>query len=107
LNKWRDYLDKRAADLLRWSNVVEDYDETILNPFLPEVNNPLWDYIENNLNEAKQKVVADFGCGNGKFVKFLCEEKKFENVYGIDLFSEDVPPTSSWCETTHLGLSLS
>ena len=84
LNKWRDYLDKRAADLLRWSNVVEDYDETILNPFLPEVNNPLWDYIENNLNEAKQKVVADFGCGNGKFVKFLCEEKKIENVYGID-----------------------
>jgi hypothetical protein len=34
LNEWRNYLDEREADRLRWSNVVEDYDETILNPFL-------------------------------------------------------------------------
>jgi ubiquinone/menaquinone biosynthesis C-methylase UbiE len=178
LNKWRDYLDESEADRLRWSYVVEDYDETILNPFLlrnkylykylfswnnvPENdserllkllrddfdigwakedteirksrddriisiskgknlaeimmyekkekatlkisggrthdlkvkaedgklniykhNNPLFDYIKRDRNEMKHKVVADFGCGNGKLVEFLCEEK-FENVYGID-----------------------
>ena len=51
---------------------------------------------------------------------FLCEKNKIEleserflerfnrkfDVF-VDLFSEDVPPTSSWCETTLLGLSLS
>ena len=84
LNEWRDSLDERKADRLRWSNVVEDYDEKILNPFLPGVSNPLFDYIEKNLNEEKYEVVADFGCGNGKLVKILAENKKFEKVYGID-----------------------
>jgi len=84
LNGWRDYLDERKADRLRWSNVVEDYDEKILNPFLPEVINPLFDYIAKDLKEVKYKVVADFGCGNGKLVEILAKEEKFEKVYGID-----------------------
>lgn len=102
LNKWRDDLDEREADWLRWCNVVEDYDERILNPLLPGVNNPLCDYIGNNLNEAKQKVVADFGCGTGKLVKFLCEEKKFENVYGIDYSDTMLTMAKKRCKSSNV-----
>jgi len=103
LNKWRDYLDEREADLLRWCNVVEDYDERILNPLLPEDNNTLCNYIENNLNEAKQKVVADFGCGNGKLIKFLCEEKNFENVYGIDYSDTMLKMAKKRCNSSNVS----
>jgi 2-polyprenyl-3-methyl-5-hydroxy-6-metoxy-1,4-benzoquinol methylase len=39
-------------------------------------NNPLFDYINEYLNEEKQKVVADFGCGNGKLIICLRWLKK-------------------------------
>lgn len=82
LNKWRDFFDNHAADRLRWDNAVDDFDETILNPFLTGVNNPLFSFIENDLDEGKYEVVADFGCGNGKLVEIL--SKKFKETWGID-----------------------
>lgn len=81
--EWREYFDVRTADLLRWNNEVEDYDQKILHPLLVEPRNPLLEFIAK-LPQNPRLTVADLGCGNGSFVAKLASDTRFEKIYGID-----------------------
>jgi len=80
--KWRDYFDPRTADILRWNNEVEDFEEKVLYPLRAVPTNPLLNYI-NSLPGKSDMVVADVGCGNGGFVLELAKHP-FRKIYGGD-----------------------
>ena len=80
--KWRDYFDPRTADLLRWNNEVEDFEERVLHPLRIGPRGLLLQHIEG-LPGLAQQTVADVGCGNGAFI---CELAKhpFATIYAVD-----------------------
>lgn len=81
--EWRKYFDARTADMLRWNNEVEDYDNKILQPLLVTQKNPLLDFI-SSLPKNSKLTVADVGCGTGSFLAKLATDVRSEKIYGID-----------------------
>jgi SAM-dependent methyltransferase len=89
--KWREreYLGKYAARWVRWENVVDDFDGEILNPCLKTFEKRLFDCIKDDDDikeylKKKEVYVADFGCGNEKFIELLHNKFGIDNVHGID-----------------------
>lgn len=80
--RWRDYVDARAADHLRWDNeTAGEFERTVLDP-LDTTPDKLGAYLATEPNK-QTKTVADVGCGFGKLVKRLVGEG-FHRVYAID-----------------------
>lgn len=63
-----------------WSRAAEDYEEVFIDPYLPDVRNPLRRTIAELADQ--QKVVADLGCGVGPLLPFLAEH--FGRVLAVD-----------------------
>lgn len=63
-----------------WSRAAEEYEETFIDPYLPQVRNPLRRSIETLADMTK--TVADLGCGIGPLLPFLAE--RFGRVIAVD-----------------------
>jgi SAM-dependent methyltransferase len=63
-----------------WSRAAEGYEEAFIDPYLPEVRNPLRQAVAELAD--KRKTVADLGCGIGPLLPFLAE--RFGRVIAID-----------------------
>ncbi len=63
-----------------WSRAAEGYEEAFIDPYLPEVRNPLRQAIAELAD--KQKTVVDLGCGIGPLLPFLAE--RFRRVIAVD-----------------------
>lgn len=64
-----------------WSRHAAHYDEVFLNPFGPDVVNPLWEALDA-IEGAGEKVAADLGCGTGPLLPALLE--RFDRVVALD-----------------------
>jgi len=64
-----------------WSRHAVRYDELFLDPYGPQVENPLWEALAA-VPDAAQKTVADLGCGTGPLLPYLAE--RFERVIALD-----------------------
>ena len=65
----------------QWSRHAARYDEVFLDPYAPDVENPLWAALAA-VPRAKRKTVADLGCGTGPLLPYLVE--RFERVIAVD-----------------------
>jgi SAM-dependent methyltransferase len=63
-----------------WSRAAEGYEEAFIDPYLPEVRNPLRQAVAKLAD--KRKAVADLGCGIGPLLPFLAE--RFGRVIAVD-----------------------
>lgn len=63
-----------------WSRAAEGYEEAFIDPYLPEVRNPLRPALAKLAD--KTKTVADLGCGIGPLLPFLAEH--FGYVIAVD-----------------------
>jgi SAM-dependent methyltransferase len=63
-----------------WSRAAEGYEETFIDPYLPQVRNPLRRAIEKLADKAM--TTADLGCGIGPLLPFLAE--RFGRVIAVD-----------------------
>lgn len=63
-----------------WSQAAHGYEEDFIDPYLPEVRNPLRAALAD-LAE-RRKTAADLGCGIGPLLPFLA--KKFHRVLAVD-----------------------
>ncbi|HTU94097.1 MAG TPA: class I SAM-dependent methyltransferase [Gemmataceae bacterium] len=63
-----------------WSQAAEGYEEIFIDPYLPQVRNPLRQTIETLLD--KVKTAADLGCGIGPLLPFLAE--RIGRVIAVD-----------------------
>lgn len=63
-----------------WSRAAEGYEESFIDPYLPQVRNPLRRAIDALAD--KSKTVADLGCGIGPLLPFLAE--RFRRVIAVD-----------------------
>jgi SAM-dependent methyltransferase len=64
-----------------WSRHAARYDELFLDPYGPNVENPLWEALAAVPN-AREKTVADLGCGTGPLLPYLAE--RFAHVIALD-----------------------
>jgi len=64
-----------------WSRHAARYDELFLDPYAPNVENPLWSALAA-IPDAKRKSVADLGCGTGPLLPYLAE--RFGQVIALD-----------------------
>jgi SAM-dependent methyltransferase len=65
----------------QWSRHAARYDELFLDPYGPNVENPLWTALAA-VPEAERKTVADLGCGTGPLLPHLAE--RFDRVIALD-----------------------
>jgi SAM-dependent methyltransferase len=65
----------------KWSRAAVDYEKEFINPYLPEVRNPLKQVLRR-LAAAGRRTVADLGCGIGPLLPFLAEQ--FQEVIAVD-----------------------
>ncbi len=65
----------------QWSRRAADYDEIFLDPFSPNVVNPLLPALAA-IPERSRKHVADLGCGTGPLLDFLI--KHFGKITALD-----------------------
>jgi SAM-dependent methyltransferase len=63
-----------------WSRAAKGYEEAFIDPYLPEVRNPLLQALTALAN--KHKTAADLGCGIGPLLPFLAEH--FGHVFAVD-----------------------
>lgn len=63
-----------------WSRAAEGYEESFIDPYLPQVRNPLRQAISALAD--KTKTAADLGCGIGPLLPFLAEQ--FGRVLAVD-----------------------
>ncbi len=63
-----------------WSRAAEGYEETFIDPYLPQVRNPLRRAVEALAD--KTKTAGDLGCGIGPLLPFLAEH--FGRVIAVD-----------------------
>jgi SAM-dependent methyltransferase len=63
-----------------WSRAAEGYEETFIDPYLPQVRNPLRQAVETLTDKAR--TAADLGCGIGPLLSFLAE--RFGRVIAVD-----------------------
>ncbi len=64
-----------------WSRHAARYDEVFLDPYAPDVENPLWATLAA-VADARQKTVADLGCGTGPLLPHLVQ--RFDRVIALD-----------------------
>ena len=64
-----------------WSRHAVRYDELFLDPYAPNVENPLWSALAA-IPDANRKTVADLGCGTGPLLPYLTE--RFKRVIAVD-----------------------
>ena len=64
-----------------WSRHAARYDEVFLDPYAPDVENPLLPALDA-VPDAGRKTVADLGCGTGPLLPYLAE--RFERVIALD-----------------------
>jgi SAM-dependent methyltransferase len=57
------------------------YDEVFLDPYAPDVENPLWSAL-GAVPDAGRKTVVDLGCGTGPLLPHLVE--RFDRVIALD-----------------------
>ncbi len=79
----KEPLQKQAE---HWNRQEARYDEIFLDPYGPEVVNPLWEALAE-IPSAKRKTAADLGCGTGTLLPYLAEQ--FESVVALD-FAPDM-----------------
>jgi SAM-dependent methyltransferase len=65
----------------QWSRHAARYDEMFLDPYGPDVANPLWAALAA-IPDAASKTVADLGCGTGPLLPHLAE--RFDRVIALD-----------------------
>ncbi len=63
-----------------WSRAAEGYEEAFIDPYLPQVRNPLRQAID--LIAGRAKTAGDLGCGIGPLLPFLAE--RFGRVVAVD-----------------------
>jgi SAM-dependent methyltransferase len=63
-----------------WSRAAQGYEEAFIDPYLPEVRNPLRQALAELAD--KRKTAADLGCGIGPLLPFLAEQ--FGHVFAVD-----------------------
>lgn len=63
-----------------WSRAAEGYEESFIDPYLPQVRNPLRQAISALAD--KSKTAADLGCGIGPLLPFLAEQ--FGRILAVD-----------------------
>ena len=63
-----------------WSRAAEGYEEAFIDPYLPEVRNPLRRAVAKLAD--RRKTAADLGCGIGPLLPFLAEH--FGRVIAVD-----------------------
>jgi SAM-dependent methyltransferase len=63
-----------------WSQAAEGYEEAFIDPYLPEVRNPLRQAVAELAD--KNKTAVDFGCGIGPLLPLLAE--RFGRVIAVD-----------------------
>ena len=71
-------LDNQAE---QWSRQAARYEELFLDPYGPDVVNPLWQALAE-IPAAGRKTAADLGCGTGTLLPHLAEQ--FESVIALD-----------------------
>lgn len=95
-----------VSDANYWDSIAESYHEKVISPLLPEVENPIWDYVDK-LDKTLYQVVGDFGCGiggpNGRFLDFLCSQ--FLEVWGIDFSEKMLEIVRQRCQAGNLKLA--
>ncbi len=64
-----------------WSQAAPHYEQEFIDPYLPDVRNPLRSAIAD-LADPKRGVVADLGCGVGPLLPFLAQH--FRSVVAVD-----------------------
>jgi SAM-dependent methyltransferase len=64
-----------------WSRHATRYDELFLDPYGPQVENPLWRALAAVADPAR-KTVADLGCGTGPLLPYLAG--RFQRVVALD-----------------------
>jgi SAM-dependent methyltransferase len=64
-----------------WSRHAARYGEVFLDPYSPDVENPLWDALAA-VPAAAEKIVADLGCGTGPLLPHLA--RRFRLVHALD-----------------------
>jgi SAM-dependent methyltransferase len=69
-----------AEQARNWSRAAEGYEEAFIDPYLPEVRNPLRQALAALAGQTK--TVADLGCGIGPLLPFLAEQ--FGRVIAVD-----------------------
>jgi SAM-dependent methyltransferase len=65
----------------QWSRHAARYDELFLDPYGPNVENPLWTAL-SAVPDAARKTVADLGCGTGPLLPHLTD--RFDRVIALD-----------------------
>jgi SAM-dependent methyltransferase len=65
----------------QWSRHAARYDEIFLDPYGPNVENPLWTALAA-VPDAARKTVADLGCGTGPLLPYLTD--RFDRVIALD-----------------------
>lgn len=66
----------------QWSRHAAHYDEVFLDPYGPNVENPLWAALAG-ISDAGAKTVGDLGCGTGPLLPYLAGH--FRQVIAVDL----------------------
>src|SRR5438270_78138 len=65
----------------QWSKAAQSYEKEFIDPYLPDINNPLKRYLRR-LGDPAHKVAADLGCGIGPLLPLLA--KHYRTVYAVD-----------------------
>ena len=68
-----------------WNRQEARYDEIFLDPYGPEVVNPLWEALAE-IPQTRRKTAADLGCGTGTLLPYLAEH--FQSVIALDFAPE-------------------
>jgi SAM-dependent methyltransferase len=77
-----------------WSKAAADYEKEFIDPYHPEVRNPL---CERLLQLADtRKTVADLGCGIGPLLPFLAAQ--FRTVFAVDFAAGMLERARSRCQ---------
>jgi SAM-dependent methyltransferase len=66
---------------LSWSRVASTYEKEFIDPYLPDVHNPLKRALRRLARQGAHSV-ADLGCGIGPLLPFLAEH--FAEVWAVD-----------------------
>jgi SAM-dependent methyltransferase len=64
-----------------WSRAAKSYEQDFVDPYRPEVRNPLLEALRR-LADPAGKTAADLGCGIGPLLPFLAEN--FQRVFAVD-----------------------
>jgi SAM-dependent methyltransferase len=65
----------------RWSGVAKSYETEFVDPYLPEVRNPLMKVLKRVAGDGT-KTAADLGCGVGPLLPQLSQ--RFRRVFAVD-----------------------